>query len=60
MIPMPELETEGFLLDYPKKVFREVVTRILICSLLSSFFRDDIENGDDFGELRENKLLTTT
>jgi hypothetical protein len=64
MIPMPALEAEGLLLDYPNKVFREVVTRddwyiVPSSPAVSLIITDNIQNGVGVRELRDKlfKLL---
>jgi len=64
MIPMPELEAEGFLLDYPNKVFREVVTMedsyiVPSSSAVSLIITENIQNGEGVRKLRD-KLFKTT
>ena len=61
---MPELEAEGFLLDYPNKVFREVVTMedsyiVPSSPAVSLIITENIQNGEGVRELRD-KLCKTT
>jgi len=64
MIPMPELEADGLLLDYPNKVFREVVTiedSYIVPSspAVSLIISENVQNGVGVRELRD-KLFKAT
>ena len=64
MIPMPELEAEGLLLDYPNKVFREVVTMedsyiVPSSPAVSLIISENVQNGVGVRELRD-KLFKAT
>ncbi len=64
MIPKMELEAEGLLLDYPNKVFREVVTiedSYIVPSspAVSLIISENVQNGEGVRELRD-KLFKTT
>lgn len=64
MIPMTELEAEGLLLDYPNKVFREVVTMedsyiVPSSPAVSLIISENVQNGVGVRELRE-KLFKAT
>ncbi len=63
-IPKAELEAEGFLLDYPNKVFREVKTMegwyiVPSSPAVSLIITENIQNGKGVRELRD-KLFKTT
>jgi len=63
-IPKAELEAEGFLLDYPNKVFREVKTMedwyiVPSSPAVSLIITENIQNGNGVRELRD-KLFKTT
>jgi hypothetical protein len=64
MIPMPELEADGLLLDYPNKVFREVDTiedSYIVPSspAVSLIISENVQNGVGVRELRD-KLFKAT
>ena len=64
MIPMPELEAEGLLLDYPNKVFREVVTMedsyiVPSSPAVALIISENVQNGVGVRELRD-KLFKAT
>eukprot|EP01036_Dinobryon_divergens_P037822 gene37822-49551_t len=64
MIPMAELNAEGFLLDYPNKVFREMDTMedsyiVPSSPALSLIISENIQNGVGVRELRD-KLVKPT
>ena len=64
MIPVPELAAEGFLLDYPNEVFREVDTvggSYIVPSspAVSLIITENIQNDEGVRELRD-KLFKTT
>jgi hypothetical protein len=64
MIPMPQLAAEGLLLDYPNKVFREVVTMedsyiVPSSPAVSLIITENIQNGVGVRELRD-KLFKAT
>jgi hypothetical protein len=64
MIPMSELEAEGLLLDYPNKVFREVVTMedsyiVPSSPAVALIISENVQNGVGVRELRD-KLFKAT
>ena len=64
MIPKMELEAEGLLLDYPNKVFREVVTiegSYIVPSspAVSLIISENIQSDEGVRELRD-KLFKAT
>ena len=64
MIPIQELEAEGLLLDYPNKVFREVVTMedlyiVPSSPAVSLIISENVQNSVGVRELRE-KLFKAT
>jgi len=64
MIPIPELEAEGLLLDYPNKVFREVKTMegwyiVPSSPAISLIIAENIESDEGVRELRD-KLFNAT
>ena len=61
---MPELEAEGLLLDYPNKVFREVVTMedsyiVPSSPAVALIISENVQNGVGVRELRD-KLFKAT
>ncbi len=63
IIPLAELASEGFLLDYPNKVFRKVITMedsfiVPSSPAVSLIISENIQNGLGVRELRD-KLFKT-